>query len=121
MLTKPPFSSVSVLNAMELSRLKSVLLLSVAVALGYFASQGFVQIFENPTNEPSVLAIDNTCSEGSPETATCIMPEEMSRANFLRLAAPAKDESSKEIPVERNIREAFPQLPIPHDQQPAKE
>lgn len=105
---------------MELSRLK-VLLLSVAVALGYFATLGIVQIFEEPTNVTTALAIDDTCSEGSPETATCIMPEEMSRANFLRLAAPAMEESSKEIPVERNIREAFPQLPIPHDQQPAKE
>jgi hypothetical protein len=49
------------------------------------------------------------------------MPEEMSRANFLRLAAPAMDETNKEIRVERKIHEAFPQLPIPHDQQPAKD
>ncbi len=106
---------------MELSRLKSVLLLSLAVAVGYFATQGFVQTFREPTIATSAPVMDDTCSEGSPETATCIMPEEMSRANFLRLSAPAMDETNKEIRVERKIHEAFPQLPIPHDQQPAKD
>ena len=74
------------IQAMQSSRMARLLVLVLGVVFGYFAVGGLSRAVHETIVAPKLATSqDETCSTASPETATCEMPVEMSRADWFRL------------------------------------
>lgn len=73
---------------MKVSRLSPILMLGASMAMGYFITnllcRGHSETAASATQ--TLDAFDDTCSATSPDAITCEMPEEISRADFIRLS-----------------------------------